>query len=368
MCNRMLVISWAIFMVSGCTSARTGGCNMVEAKHRFQQLMGWGSGDSRELISRGAAIGMTDLITPLRGAKLEEAIALGREQGVKIYARIMLNTDVGAWKRTHPDIPPPLQPLNDDEQATLALLRAHDPVVSGFHQFGGEPTDDRDLYNGDMLSFHDPRVMALMREKIREVVLTSGLHGIALDGWGYQNLRCDRSELAMAAFAQFRAAQPPDISDEQALIEFSRQELVGRFNELADYARSLRPDIAITNHCWPSFAPEELYGSRLNIDYPGQTAAWFTSWPIEKIARYTRQMVRDEKAHYPRATAVAFIGFYNRPPQLPPKPVSQVQAELQAILDGGCDRLMVGNITDVLAVPDVAAVFARYRGHADMAP
>ena len=58
-----------------------------------------------------------------------------------------------------------------------------------------------------------------------------------------------------------------------------------------------------------------LYGNRLDVDYCCQTVAWFFKpyWPPEKIEKYTRYVIENEKKYFPGARGVPFIGLYQNP-------------------------------------------------------
>jgi hypothetical protein len=163
----------------------------------------------------------------------------------------------------------------------------------------------------------------------------------------------------MRQFAAYRAKHK-DTPADRALVDFSLETLVQFNNDLASFARSLRADLMTANHIWPVFSPEPLYGNRLDIDRCGQTAAWYFNWDLEKVRRYAQIIVSGEQAHYPRARGVAMMGFYNNPRLFPLKTPERVDAELHAILAGGCRRVMVCGLDDVLKTPAVADVFGRY--------
>ena len=89
----------------------------------------------------------------------------------------------------------------------------------------------------------------------------------------------------------------PELSREDALDRFSLDTLVAFNNELADYARSIRPGIKVATHIYPVFLRDPLYGNRLNVDYCGQTAAWYFDpfWSVGKIKRYAHIISADAK-------------------------------------------------------------------------
>ena len=359
----MLAVAFMCLLEGGCVADKARESAPSAPAQRFTMLMGWDlRGSPGESIPQAAAIGVTDIIVPAQaGPALEKTLEIAHRHGINVYALVQLNTGVARWAGKYPHEPPPLQGLTDEEQQSVRFLRdGKDKKDPAYSQWGGEPVDKRDVLIYDMLSFHDPRVMDLLKDDIRAAAAIRGIKGIAFDVFGYQNFRCDRSPAAMKAFEQYRKAHP-SLSENAAFEQFSFDMLVKYNNALADFARSLRPDIMIANHVWPSYAPQPLYGNRLDIDYCGQSAAWFLPYPPSRIATYAMTIARQEKLFHQRASGVALIGFFNQPGGcFPVKSADQVESELKAILAGGCNRLMVCSIGDVLRTPAVADVFRKY--------
>jgi len=155
------------------------------------------------------------------------------------------------------------------------------------------------------------------------------------------------------------------LSREDALNKFSLDTLVAFNNELADYARSIEPGIEVATHIYPVFLPDPLYGNRLNVDYCGQTAAWYFDpfWNPDRIRKYSRVISADAKRYYTRAEGVALIGIHTKPKRHGPvKTPERIAKELQAILDGGCTKVQVCSMNDVLNDEKIAAVFKRFFG------
>jgi len=330
-----------------------------QAKERFVRVFGTGAGKPAEFVPKAAAAGVTDLFVAGSPKYLADYVTVAQKHGLRVWAWVAMNCNTSLWKAKYPNDPPPLQGLNDEETKSLERLRKNDPAALASHQWGGEPTEAGDLFPGDMLSFHDPRVMELLKDSIRTTLAVPGLTGLFLDGWGYQNLRCDRSPQAMEAFAAYQAKHPGADPD-KAFQDFSLEALVTKHNELAAFARSVRPDILLSDHVWPAYAPMPLYGNRLDLDLCGQTAAWYSEWPLDKVERYAREIVADEAAFHAKARGVAFLGYYNRPGKFPQKSAARLEAELKAILAGGCDCLMIHSLPELLAVPETAAMLTKY--------
>jgi hypothetical protein len=165
----------------------------------------------------------------------------------------------------------------------------------------------------------------------------------------------------MAAFETWQRQHPAPASD-QPLEQFSLETLVEFNNTLARYARALRPGAKVQCHVYPVFLPEPLYGNRLDVDYCGQTAAWYFEplWSLQKTRDYARVIFGQEKKHFARAEGVALVGVYDRPELFPVKGPERLAQELQAILDGGGDRVQVCSLNDVLKDEATREVFRRF--------
>ena len=335
------------------------------AQTRFIRLTGWGGGKPEAICPKAAEIGFNEIIVWNRDPDyLHHLIEVTRRYGLDIYASVHLN-DVKGWKKRHPDIPPPLQVMSAEENAALKRLEADKRPGKGEYQFGGEPLPDhREVLLSEMLCFHRPEVVAFFKEEIKDALAVKGLKGIAFDFFGYRNYRCCRCEYSMKLFRQYRKEHPA-LAAEQALNKFSLDTLVAFYNELADYARSINPGVKVATHVYPVFLPEPLYGNRLNVDYCGQTAAWYfyPFWSPDKIRRYAYVISAEAKKYHPNAEGVALIGIHTRPQRLGPvKTPERIARELQAILDGGCTRVQVCSMNDVLRDEKIAAVFKRFFG------
>jgi len=206
-----------------------------------------------------------------------------------------------------------------------------------------------------------PKAVRLFEQQIDDILSVEGLAGIAFDGFGYQNYRrchCPQCDGALAAYRRAHG----DVSPKDAETAFFRTMLVDYINHLAGYARTKRPTVKTTAHIWPVFVPGPLYGNRLDLDFCGQTAAWFTIWPEKKIAEYARIIVQKERQYHPRQQGVGMIGYYNSPGKFPAKSAEQVDLELRTMIQNGCRRIQVCGTTHVLRNPDIAAVFTRHCG------
>jgi hypothetical protein len=325
---------------------------------RFASLWGWVGTCPPESVSNAAVVGFTDLLTwTVDPQALGKLVPIATQYGMGVYSTVGLSPS--SWKKDHPEIPAPLQELNSLERQALASFRKNKGRADPPYQHGGEPIAADELLLSELLCFHHPEVVEAVKGRIREVLQVPGLRGVAFDGIGYQNYRCCRCAESERQLATWQAAHP-DLSEEKAREAFSLETLVDFQNDLAAFARGIRPDILTGLHIWPVYAPEPLYGNHLDVDFCGQTAAWYMLWDLGKVRDYARLISGEEKKHHPRSTGVAMIGYYGPRSGFPFKSPARVEAELQAILEGGCRHVQVCGLKDVLKEPEIAAVFRKY--------
>jgi hypothetical protein len=98
----------------------------------------------------------------------------------------------------------------------------------------------------------------------------------------------------------------------------------------------------------------------LDIDYCGQTAAWYNPWPEEKIASYSRTISQEDKKYHQRQQGVGMIGYYDRPGQFPVKDAARVDMELRTMIENGCTRIQVCGTEDVIGNREISAIFRKY--------
>ena len=326
---------------------------------KFVSLTGWlTSCDPEKVVPQSAEIGVTEIGTWSQNPQyLMKLVKIANKYNIDIYSTLTLHAK--QWKRKYPKQSVPIQKMDEKENQAFAYYKKKNNRYQSNYQWGGEPFHNNEVLFYELLCFHDKQVKELLKEKIRALLKIDGLKGIAFDGFGYQNYRCCGCSHSMKLFEKYYQKHPV-FSYKTALEKFSLETLVAFNSELAEYARSIKPDVKIINHIWPVFLPEPLYGNRIDIDYCGQTAAWFFYWDLAKIRRYSHIIASKEKKYHSRAYGVAMIGFYNNPDEFPLKTPERVEAELKAIFDGGCYRVQVCGLNDVLKTPKVAAVFRKY--------
>ena len=209
------------------------------------------------------------------------------------------------------------QQMSAEENDILKKLNADKSVDKNGYQFGGEPLPGRqEVLETSLLCFHRPETVEFCKKHLDAVFERfPEITGIALDYIGYQNYRCCRCPQSMALFEEYYKKVQSKMSREAALEQFSLETLVQFSNELSAYIRKQQPEAKIATHVYPVFMPEPLYGNRLDVDYCCQTAAWFFKpyWQPEKIEKYTRYIIGNEKKYFPAARGIPFIGLYQNP-------------------------------------------------------
>lgn len=374
----------------------------------FERLFAFGGRDDEDFIKKAADMGVTDLT----GKLSEKTAALCAKYGVNYYPLVTIQPR-NVWKTVCPDVEPPLQKMSPEQEASRDLLKGITAGTGGperrgpddkdaqpenwqvtkkqrkqiaalgknnvrlqkDYQWGGEPQkkyfdgskkSKEDRYNkevllGDLLCFHDPRVLEALKKRIKECLACPGVAGIAFDAIGYQNYYDCKCAESLKLYKKYREEKNVEPSDE-AWREFSLNTLVDFNNALVDYVHELDPKAKTFNHIWPVYLPEPLYGNRLKMDYCGQTAAWYTNWDPLRIEQYSRTITNDQNNYWPDVKGVAFIGYYDslRASQFPYKSPAKVDSELRSILKGGARTLMVCGLSDVIDNPDIAAVFKKF--------
>ncbi len=333
------------------------------AEGGFIQLIGWGGGNPDDVVPAAAETGFSDIIISRHDAtRVRRFVEIGERHGIGIYASISL-ADIDGWRKRRPGIAPPLQEMGSAENEALERIAADGSRGKSGYQYGGEPARAVEVLTPPLLCPHDPRVRELFQEQIREILSTSGIRGVAFDFFGYRNYRCCLCRRSVARFEAWREGRPA-MPREREIEAFSLESLVDVINALAGHARSIRPDAKVQCHVYPVFLPEPLYGNRLDMDYCGQTAAWYFEpfWVLDKVRNYSRVIFGEEKRYFDRAEGVAFIGVYCRPDLYPTKDAARLAGELEAIRSAGGDRVQVCSLDDVLKDDATRAVFRRFFG------
>ena len=338
-----------------------GTNSLAAADKQFIQLTGWGGGKAEDVVSKAAETGFTELVVHHeKHENFTNFIKLGKQHGIGIYAWLFLG-DIPAWEKAFPNLKPPLQVMNAAENKALERIQSDKTFGKSQYQSGGEPVNKIEVLTTPLLCLHDPRVLEAFKQQINEMLSVPGVKGVAFDYIGYQNYRCCYCEHSMKLFNKWNKNKP-GVPYEQNLEMFSLETLVRFNNELTGYARSINPKAKIITHVYPVFLPEPLYGNRLDVDVCGQTAAWFFKpfWSYDKITKYSRVIFGEEKKYFPNSEGSAMNGIFSRSKKHAAKSPERIRKELQAILDGGGDRVQVCSMNDVLKDENIKKVFKNF--------
>ncbi len=328
-------------------------------------LAGWGI-DEKDLdafAAQAADVGFEELITwntdPTALARIVAACA---RQRIGVYSCIApMGGLAGLWRKRYPDRPVPWQVMTEDEEAALRFITAGDNQYLIPYQFGGEPRLTNEVLTTRIICPGDPDARELLKGQIHAIAAVPGIRGLAFDGFGYQNYRHCHCERCEGLLTEYRRAHP-DLPEQQAEVVFFREMLVDTLNDLAQYARAQKPGLRTCIHIWPVFAPEPLYGNRLDVDLCGQTAAWYTLWPVDKIAAYSRAISADAAKYHSRQRGVGMMGYYDRPGEFPEKDATRVDLEIATMVENGCRNIQVCGSIDVVRNAEIAAVFRKWFG------
>lgn len=343
----MLLCCGAGACFTGC-AAHTAR-KLVPVRGHDATLTAWGLGVKQ--FAKAKEVGVKQVISfsgnPLHLAAM---VKEGRKYDMPVYGCV---TPIGK------DLPQ--QEMNQEENAFRARILADKTREKNRYQFGGEPYHPLEVLDLSIACFHHEAVRKEIKKRIRNVVMVPGIAGVAFDFFGYSNYRCCRCPLSMK-LARAYHEKHPEMTEQGALEAFSLESLVDFYNEMADYARSLKPGIRVACHVHPVFLPELHHGNRLKLDECCQTAAWFMEpyWSKERIEERVRVIFGEEKKYWPFAEGAALLGTTaTEKASHPPKPPRRVEFEIRTMLNAGADRIHVCSWSDVMRSPEHLAIFKR---------
>ena len=229
------------------------------------------------------------------------------------------------------------------------------------YQHGGEPVRDDELLQTPLPCWNRPEVREHFARKVRDLAALP-VDGLAFDFIGYRNYErchCPVCEDDLAAFREGR----PRLRGKAAERQWAEDVLVDFTNEMAAVARETRPDIGLTIHVYPVFRPNPYYGYRLDLDFTGETVAWFfrPHWPLEKVARRVADIVGRQGERFPGQRAAPFVAFDARKARNY-RSARRVGAELGLIMDSAAGGLQVAELGYLLDRPLVARAVAEALG------
>lgn len=334
----------ATIAIAGC--AGDGRC-LQPVNGRDAVLTGWGINPGELAAARKAGfkqiIDFTD-----DPARLAALVKEAGEQKIGLMGCVRLG------------LATPYQEMSAEENAFLKRMLADKSRDKGGYQWGGEPQLPLEVLNEPLGCIHHAEVRENIRVRIKAVLSVDGIKGVALDFCGYQNYRCCRCPLSMQMAKAFHKLHPA-MTEEEALETFSRNTLIDFYNEMANYAHSLKPDAVVACHIYPSFLPDIFYGNRTRLDECSQTVAWYYKpyWPEKRIAEHVRNVCGDASQQSLFNGPAAFIGVPTDLSSDPQKPVEQVEFELRAALRAGARRIHVCSTSNIIKSPAYAELFRR---------
>lgn len=349
----------SIFMIAISMAISSGFADDIKTG----TLTGWGidAKNPDKFIADAEEVGFDVLITWSNDPVfLNKTVEIAKKHNIKIFACIAPMSGMKSlWEKRYPGRPIPWQIMSDDEEAARKFIMAGKNQYIIPYQFGGEPKMTNEVLGSKIICLNDLEGRELFKPIIDGIVSVPGIEGLAFDGFGYQNYRSCHCENCQKLLAEY-GNKHQEMSKDERELTFFRDTLVDYINYLADYARFKKEDIKTNIHIWPVFAPEPLYGNRLNIDYCGQTAAWYTLWTKEKIAEYSRIISENAKKYHQRQQGVGMMGYYDKPGQFPVKDASRVDMELKTMIENGCSSIQVCGAKDVICNKEISAVFKKY--------
>lgn len=278
---------------------------------------------------------------PLMGFMRDEC----HQRGIQLYDSTVFSTCRPGWEQVMlpAEVAQAARPLPDD------------------YMYGGRPVHPEEVFTSKLPCYNRPEV----REYFRELVTRNAqlpVDGLAFDAAGYQNYRRCYCPLCEAKVRAYRD-QHPGISDAQAGTRVAEDTLVSFIDEMATAARRANPQIKLTIHIYPYFAPDPYYGHRTDIDVVGQTVSWFfrPHWPLEQVQRLTTELVRDQHRCYADHVAAPFIGFDGRWYRNY-RSAKRIRGELQIIKRSGAQALHVAELGYLLDKPLIAAAVSMELG------
>jgi hypothetical protein len=305
-------------------------------------------GDAAAMAKAAADLGFNALVPALPG-KEKAYLAACRERGLACYMPIYADLD-------HTGGDGPAQVMLSEEEQALRQQQA-DPQKRAAYQFGGQPTRSDEIYWNRMLCPNDPRTLRIVQRQI-DRALEAGFDGLAFDYFGYQNYRRCYCTVCKEKYAAFISALPGD-SRQGTEARFAEDSLVRLINDAVSYARKQHPRVLTTAHIYPHFAPNSLYGNRLDLDSCGVTASWFfrPHWSLDQVRNYTMQVMSGANRHFPRAVGCPFIGIYTGAPHAAErKDAGRLREELGIVHAAGAKGIQMAELGHILADAETRAV------------
>jgi len=302
----------------------------------------WGGGEPESICASAKKIGFNAIITWNTDVDyLQKLVEAGKKNGIEIYASVSFT-----YNKTYPENLKQVMSPEEQEQYEILKGKTIPELCKIEYQWGGEPVRKGEVFFNELLCFHRPETVEITKSIIKNILENvPDITGVAIDGLGYQNYYCCHCAYSTKLFEKYFKNQKK-ISREEALNKFSLEKIVEFTNELVRYAKSIKPDLKIVCHIYPVFLPDIFYGNRLEVDYCGETVAWFFEpfWPLSKIEKYTRTILQNQSKYFRNQKAVAMVGIYGKSKEAQGfnciKTPERIRQEIEVIRKTGCNRIM----------------------------
>lgn len=254
------------------------------------------------------------------------------------------------------------QVILEEEGRRLSWMK-EEGLWKDLSQGGGEP-----ILGGEIAQFRPwcwNRPEALVEhKKLIGRLLGDGCDILALDWIGFQNFYACFCPVCRRKHIAFKKKHP-ELPPEAALQRYSENCLVSLCNELIRYAKAKKPDVVIMCHMWPHFAPNPLYGNRVEFDYIGDTVSWFFKpyWEYDKVKWYTEAAVRGASRFHKNQRAMPFIGiFSHKPLSKHRKSPERLRREIRIVKDSGAKAIQFAELGHIASDEELMSVLREELG------
>jgi len=225
---------------------------------------------------------------------LKTVIDLAHKEGIKVYSWIINLRASRKFAAKHPEL---LQKVRAWEEEAVKAPRV-DPGRANVH-------------GGDWLN-PDIGLTDYEKDVIQEILTKLDFDGLALDYVGYRNYYACFSDCSNKKRQEF-ADRHPEMTNKEILTKFSENSLINYVAQVRRAAKDIKKDIKLAIHIYPDFDLNPTYGSKLPLEYCGQTIAWFYKpfWSLDKVYDLCMVYKNAEKQGCKYNKFVPFIGVYS---------------------------------------------------------
>ncbi len=267
------------------------------------------------------------------------------ERGMKYYVWIVNLCSGGrgrlistGFAKSHPEY---LQKVKPEEEVMIKQPRKN---------------PDRANVHGGIWLCPDRGLLPVEKKAIEDIARKKDVDGFGLDYVGYRNYYacfCDYSNEQRQRYAKAH----PGLSEDEIMRKYSEECLVRYIRQIRNAVKSIRPDMKIAIHIYPDFDPSPCYANKLDVDYCGETVAWFYQpfWSYDKIASLTRRYAEAEGKFHAFNHFVPFIGVYSGERLKSPE---RLRNEIRIAGSSGTGNIMLAFYRTFDKHPELAKVVA----------